>query len=91
MLLRCCNLISSFGLFSPPFFFLPPLYFVSLFSFRLNVNSWSGGECSQPAIPHNSLRIPAPSSQISTLFSLPSLPPRPPEGLAGRKSGSCDE
>lgn len=42
---------------SPPPF-LPPLYFVSLFSFRLNVKSRCGEECSQPAIPHNSPASP---------------------------------
>lgn len=93
MLLHCRDLISSLSLFFLSFFFfLPPLYFLSLFSFRLNVNFQSGGEGRQPAIPHTSLLISVPSSQISTLFSLP-LPSRSCclsllGGLAGRKGGS---
>lgn len=66
VVLRCCNLI---------FFFFPPFSLVSilsLFSFRLNVQSRSGGERRQPLIPHNSLFPPVKNIHFVLAAASPS-------------------
>lgn len=86
-----CDLISSFGLLFTFFFsfFLPPLYFVSFFSFRLNVKSRSGEECSQPSIPHNSLRLPVPSVKNPLCSHSPRCRLALPRGWQGGKVGAA--